>query len=83
MELSVTEVNTALASGHFQNGGDIMPTLDFWRQLVIKCMEDTIGTDPGDIGRPMWACIRPKIVEFHMEKVPNYRGKCLPSEKKI
>ena len=28
--LSVMEVNTVLASGHFQNGGDIIPTLDFW-----------------------------------------------------
>ena len=34
--LAVTEVNTALASGHFQNGGNIMPTLAFWRQLAIQ-----------------------------------------------
>ena len=33
--LAVTEVNTALASGHFQNGGNIMPTLAFWRQFAI------------------------------------------------
>ena len=36
--LDVTEVNTALASGHCQNGGNIMPTLSFWRHLVIQRM---------------------------------------------
>ena len=47
------EVNTALASGHLKNGGNITPTLDFWRQLVKQCTENNIGTYPGDIGRPM------------------------------
>ena len=46
-------VNTALASGHFQNGDNIMPTLDFWRQLAMQCMENTIVTDPSDTGRPI------------------------------
>ena len=72
-------VNTALASGHFQNGGNIMPTLDFWRHLAIQCMENTIGTEPGDIGMPMWDCRMPQIAGYKLEKVPNYRGKWLPS----
>ena len=58
----MTEANTALASGHYQNGGDIMPTLDFWIHVVIQCMENTIETDPGDIGMPMRACVWPQIV---------------------
>ena len=77
----MAEVNTALVSGYFQNGGNIMPTLDFWRQLALQFMENTIGTEPGDIGRPMWVCRKPEIVEFKLEKVPNYHGKWLASEK--
>ena len=79
--LAVTEVNTALASGHFQNGGNIMLTLDFWRQLVLQCMENTIGTDPGSVGRPIRACRRAQIVEYKPDNIPNYRGKWLASEK--
>ena len=37
--LVVTEVNTALASGKFQNDGNVMPDLYFWRKLVIHCIE--------------------------------------------
>ena len=79
--LAVPGVNRELASGHFQNGGDIMPTLDFGRQLEIQCMESTIETHPGDIGSTIWACRRPKIAEYNLEKVPNYFGKWLPREK--
>ena len=42
---AVMEVNTELLSGDFQNGGNIMPTLAFLRQLAIQCMENTIGID--------------------------------------
>ena len=49
--LAVTEVNTAITAGHFQNGGDIMLTLDFQRQLVIQCMKNTVLIDPGYIDR--------------------------------
>ena len=58
--LAVTEVSTALASGNFQNCGDIMPTLDFWRQVAIQCMENAILIEPGNIGSPMKACRRPQ-----------------------
>ena len=34
--LSVMEANTALASGNFQNGGNIMPNLDFQEQLALQ-----------------------------------------------
>ena len=60
--VSVMEVNTELVSRHFQNDGDIIPTLDIWRKLVIQCIKITIGTEPGNIGRPMQACRRPQLV---------------------
>ena len=56
------EVNTALKYRHFQNDSDVIPTLDFLRQLAIYFMKNNIGTDPGDIGRPIRACRRPQIV---------------------
>ena len=77
--LAVREANTALASGYFQDGGDIMTSLSFQRQLAIQCMENTTGTETGDIGRPMWACRIPQIVGCNQEKVPRYCGKWLPS----
>ena len=36
--LAVTEVKIERASGHFQNGGDIMPTLAVWKQLAMQGM---------------------------------------------
>ena len=69
------EVNTSLSYGHFQNGRDIMPNLYFQRQLAIKCKENTIGTETGDIGGPMRDCRRPQTMEYHMEKAQNYQRK--------
>ena len=77
----MTEVNIALASRNFQNGGDINPNMDFWRQLEIILMENTIETEPCNIGRPMKSCTGPQIVESQMEKVPKYPRKCLPGAK--
>ena len=44
-------------------------------------MENTFGTDPGDIGRPIQAFRKTQIVEFRLEKVPNYCIKCVTSGK--
>ena len=55
----MAEVNIALASGHFQNGGNIMPTLALWRQFAPLCMENNIGAWTGDILRPVQAIRRP------------------------
>ena len=46
----VLEVNTALASGHFQNDGLVQPILDFQRALAIECLNNTIGAELGDNG---------------------------------
>ena len=48
----------------------------------MQCMETNIETEPGDIDRPMWSCRRPHVVEFKLEKVPNYIRKWIASEKK-
>ena len=78
---STTEAKIVKASGHLQNGGDIMPTLAFWRQLETQCMENNTGPQPGGIVRPMMSFRRPQIIEYHMEKVPNYQGKWILIEK--
>ena len=58
-------------------------TLAFWRQLGLQCMDNTIEIYPGDNGRPMRAFGRHQIVEFNLEKAPNYHGKWIGSENKI
>ena len=50
--LYVSEVNTALVSGQFQNNGVVQPSLDFWSALAIECLENKIGVELGDNGRP-------------------------------
>ena len=42
-------------------------------------MENTIVTEPGDIGRPIRACRRHKIVQCKLEKFPNHGGKWIAS----
>ena len=49
----MSEVNTALASGHFQNDWVVEPSLYFWRVLAIECLENTIGVELRDNGRPV------------------------------
>ena len=46
--LAVTEVNMALADGHFRKGGRLIPTLQFQRKLAHEMMENTIGVETVD-----------------------------------
>ena len=46
--LAVLEVNTDIASGHFKNDGVVQPSLDFWRGLATKCLENTVGVELGE-----------------------------------
>ena len=48
----VLEFNTALALGHFQNYWVVQPSLYFWRALEIEFLENTIGVELEDNGRP-------------------------------
>ena len=49
---ALSEVKTALASGHFQNYGVVQPSLDVWISLEIECLENIICIELGDNGRP-------------------------------
>ena len=49
--LTVLEVITDPASGHFQNNEVVPPSLDFWRALEIECLENTIEVELGENGR--------------------------------
>ena len=51
---------TELTYSNLQNCGNIMPTLDLWIQLALYCIENTTGTEPDDIGRPIRSCTRHK-----------------------
>ena len=50
--LAVTEVNTALANGHFHKGGKFIPTFQFHRKLAHEMTENTIGLTTVYSGRP-------------------------------
>ena len=50
--LAVSEVNTDLASGHFQNDGVVQPSMSFWRALEIECHENKIVFELGENGQP-------------------------------
>ena len=39
----MSQVNTALASGHFKNDGVVQLSLDFCRALAIECLENKLG----------------------------------------
>ena len=45
--LAVSEVNTALVSGHFKNDGVVQPSMYFWRSLAIYCLDNKIGMNWG------------------------------------
>ena len=80
--LAVSEVNTALASGHFQNYGVVQPILDFCRALAIECLENTIGVEFGDNVKPKRDCKIPVYVPSDKIAVKHYGGMWDPSKKK-
>ena len=43
--LAVSEFNTDLVSGYFQNYGIVQPSLDFLRALAIECFYNTIWVE--------------------------------------
>ena len=72
--LDVTEVNTALADGHFRKGGKLIPTLHFRRKIAHKMMENTVGVDTVDYGRPGMSTCMPYIVPCGLQKVKKNEG---------
>ena len=72
--LAVTEVNTALADGHFCKGGKLIPTFKFRRKLVHEMMENNIGGDTVDSGRPRGSTYTPSIVACTLLRVKKHEG---------
>ena len=72
--LAVTEVNMALAYGHFRKGRKLIPTLQFRRKLAHEMMENNIGGDTVDYGSPRRTTFTPSIVACTLLKVKKHEG---------
>ena len=72
--LAVTEVNMALVDGHFCKGGQLIPTLQFRRNLVHEMMENTIGVYTVDSRGTRSSTCTPAIVPFTLLKIKNHEG---------
>ena len=70
----MTEVNTALAYGHFCKGGKLITTLQFHRKLAHEMMESTIGVNNMDSGRLKRSTCTPDIVPCGIQKVKKHKG---------
>ena len=80
--LEMSEVNTALVSGRFQNDGVVQPSLDFWRYFAIECLENTIGFKLGDNGQPKRTYKLPIYVPCEKITVKHHGRMWDPSKKK-
>ena len=72
--LAVTEVNMALADGHFRKDGKLIPTLKLRRKLAHEIMENTIGVDNVEYGRPRRSTCTPSIIVCTLLKVKKHEG---------
>ena len=67
-------LNTALAEGHMQKGGEVTPTLEFRRALAQECLENKIGVEEGVAGRPRRSCTVPTSIACKLVTVAHHRG---------
>ena len=81
--LAVLEVNRALASGHFRNGGVVQPSMDFWRALEIDFLKNTIGVEFRENIRPKRTSRLPSCVPCDKIEVKHRGGIWYPSFKKV
>ena len=70
----MSEVNADLVSGHFKKDGLVQPSLDFWIELDIECLENTVGVELGNNGQPKIACKIPVYVPCEQFGVKHYCG---------
>ena len=80
--LDVTEVNTALADGHFCKGDKLVPTLQFHKKLAHEMMDSTIGLNTVNSRRPRRSTYTPDIVPCKLQKVEKHEGSCNKKAKK-
>ena len=72
--LAASEVNAALAAGHMQNNGNVTPTLEFRRALAKEMLENTIGLEDSDRGRPARSCTFPARLPCELVSVTHFCG---------
>ena len=70
----MSEVNTYPASVHFQNYGLVQPSLYFWRDFTIECLENTIGVELEDNGRPKITSKIPIYVPYEKITLKHHGG---------
>ena len=78
----MSEVNTALLSGHFLNDGIVQPSIDFWRAFKIEYLEDTIGFELGYNRRHNSTSRIPIYIPCENIIVKQHGGMWGPSKKK-
>ena len=70
--LAVSEVNTYLASDHFQNDGVVQPHMDFRRYLSTQCVENTSWIVLGHNGQYKISCKVPLYTPCEKNTVKHY-----------
>ena len=70
----MTEVNTALAYGHFRKVGQLIPKFQLRRKLAHEIMDDTIGVNTVDSVTPMRSKCTTAIVPCKLLKVKKHEG---------
>ena len=77
----MSEVNTALVSGHFQNDGLVQSSLDSRIALKTECLYNTIGVELGENVRPKRTSKLPIYVPCEKITVKTHAGIWYPSKK--
>ena len=72
--LDVSEMNTALANGHFRKGGKLIPTFQFRRKISNEMIENSIGIEIVNSGRPRRSTRPTSIVTYNIQKVKKHEG---------
>ena len=70
----MTEVNTAVADGHFRKGMQLIPNLQFRREIAHEIMDNTFGLDTVDSRSPRGSTCTPYTVVYTLLKVKNHEG---------
>ena len=73
--LDVSEVNTAIASGHFKHYGLVQPSVEFQRALTIYCLDNTTSVELGDNLRSERACVMTKFIPCKQVTVNHFLSK--------
>ena len=70
----MSTVNSNLDHGHFKNGGELTPTLQFRRELAQELLENDAGEEDGGGGIPQRYCTALILLTCELATVAHYRG---------